>query len=41
LVDALSGQLGSDFRLVDFGCQHMIAQVQPAETAAVIREHLG
>lgn len=41
LIDALSGQLGSDFRLVDFACQHMVAQVQPAQTAAVIREHLG
>ncbi len=41
LIDALSEQLGADFRLVDFGCQHMVAQAQPAETAAVIREHLG
>lgn len=41
LVHALSAQLGADFRLLDFPCQHMVAQVQPAETAAVIREHLG
>ena len=41
LVDALSGQLGADFTLVDFACQHMVAQVKPAETAAVIRELLG
>lgn len=41
LIDALAAQLGSDFRLLDFACQHMVAQVQPAETAAVIREHLG
>ena len=41
LIDALSGQLGADFTLVDFACQHMVAQVQPAETAAVIRELLG
>ena len=41
LIDALSGQLGADFTLRDFACQHMAAQVKPAETAAVIREHLG
>ena len=41
LTDALSGRLGPDFTLVDFGCQHMVAQVKPAETAAVIRELLG
>ncbi len=41
LIDALSEHLGADFRLLDFACQHMVAQVQPAETAAVIREHLG
>jgi len=40
LVDALSGQLGADFTLLDFPCQHMVAQVMPAETAAVIRELL-
>jgi len=41
LVDALSGRLGPDFTLVDFDCRHMVAQVKPAETAAVIRELLG
>ena len=41
LIDALSRHLGSDFTLVDFPCQHMVAQVMPAETAAVIRELLG
>ncbi len=41
LIDALSGQLGEDFTLVDFACQHMVAQVKPAETAAAIRELLG
>jgi lipase len=41
LIDGLSGQLGADFRLVDFACQHMVAQAKPAETAAVIRELLG
>lgn len=41
LIDALSGHLGSDFTLVDLPSQHMVAQVQPAETAAVIRGVLG
>ena len=40
LVDALSGHLGPDFTLVDFPCQHMVAQAKPAETAAVIRDLL-
>lgn len=40
LIDALSGQLGADFRLLDFACQHMVAQAKPAGTAAVIREFL-
>jgi lipase len=41
LIDALSSQLGADFVLENFSCQHMVAQVQPAETAAVIRGMLG
>lgn len=41
LIDGLSGQLGADFTLVDFPCQHMVGQVKPAETAAVIRELLS
>lgn len=41
LVDALSGRLGADFTLLDFGCQHMVGQAKPAETAAVIRDMLG
>ena len=40
LVDALSTQLGGDFTLVDFGCQHMVPLAKPAETAAVIRDML-
>lgn len=40
LIDALSGHLGADFTLVDAGCQHMVAQVQTAQTAAVIRDLL-
>ena len=41
LIDALSSQLGADFVLEDFACHHMVAQVKPAETAAVIRGLLG
>lgn len=40
LVVALSAQLGSDFTLVDFGCQHMVPLAKPAETVAVIRDML-
>ena len=41
LIDGLSSRLGADFTLVDFACQHMVAQANPGETAAVIREHLA
>ncbi|MCI4676764.1 alpha/beta hydrolase [Candidatus Mycolicibacterium alkanivorans] len=41
LIDGLSGRLGEDFTLVDFACQHMVAQAKPAETSALIRDHLG
>ncbi len=41
LVRALSAELGSDFTLVDFDCDHMVAQARPAETAALIRERVG
>jgi lipase len=41
LVLALDAQLGSDFTLLDFDCDHMVAQAKPAETAAVIRRHAG
>lgn len=41
LLDGLSQRLGADFTLVDFDCHHMVAQAKPAETAEVIRRHLG
>jgi len=41
LIDGLSSRLGADFTLVDFDCQHMVAQAKPDETAVVIRDHLG
>jgi len=37
----LANRLGADFTLLDFDCQHMVAQAKPDETAAVIRDHLG
>ena len=40
LVAALDERLGSDFTLVEFDCDHMVAQARPAETAAVIRKQL-
>ena len=40
LISGLSDQLGADFTLVDFGCQHMVPLAKPAETAAVIRDML-
>ncbi|MFM9034356.1 MAG: alpha/beta fold hydrolase [Mycobacterium sp.] len=41
LIGALSAQLGADFTLEDFGCQHMVPLAKPAETAAVIRGMLA
>ncbi|GFG51639.1 alpha/beta hydrolase [Mycolicibacterium agri] len=40
LITALSEDLGPRFTLVDFDCDHMVAQALPAETAAVIKERL-
>jgi hypothetical protein len=37
LVAALDAQLGSHFTLVEFDCDHMVAQAKPAETAELIR----
>jgi lipase len=41
LVSRLSERLGSDFSLLDFDCDHMIAQAKPSETAAVIRARVA
>jgi lipase len=41
LVAALRAQLGSDFTLVDFDCDHMVPQAKPADTAALIRDRVG
>jgi lipase len=40
LIAALADELGPRFSLVDFDCDHMVAQARPAETATVIRERL-
>jgi lipase len=37
LVTQLRNRLGSDFTLLDFDCDHMVAQAKPVETAALIR----
>ncbi|MGV9797288.1 alpha/beta fold hydrolase [Mycobacterium sp. NPDC003449] len=41
LIDTLAGHLGADFTLLDWDCDHMVAQARPADTAALIRERLG
>jgi lipase len=40
LIAALEEKLGPRFALVDFDCDHMVAQAKPAETAAAIRDRL-
>ena len=41
LIETLSGQLGADFTLTEFGCRHMVPMADPAQTASVIRDLLG
>lgn len=41
LIAALGARLEDDFSLVDFDCDHMVAQARPEETAALIRERVG
>ena len=41
LIAALDERLGADFRLIDFECNHMVAEAKPAEVAALIRERLS
>ena len=41
LVTTLRDELGGDFTQVDFDCDHMVPLAKPAETAALIRGHLG
>ena len=41
LISALNAHLGPDFTLLDWDCDHMVAQAKPAETAKLILEQLG
>jgi lipase len=41
LVVALEKRLGADFQLIDFDCDHMVAEAKPAEVAALIRERMS
>jgi lipase len=40
LIDGLRDRAGDRFRLVDLDCDHMVPHAKPAETAAIIRDHL-
>ena len=40
LISTLRDRLGTHFTLVDWDCDHMVAQARPADTAAVIRKQL-
>jgi len=40
LVKPLQQRLGSDFELLDFDCQHMVAETRPADVAALIHKLL-
>jgi lipase len=41
LIAALDEQLGADFQLIDFDCDHMVAETKPADVAALIRERMS
>ena len=41
LADGLAQRLGDAFTLLDFDCDHMVAQALPVQTANVIRRHLA
>ena len=38
LIAGLAERLGSDFRLLDFECNHMVPYAKPTEVAALVRE---
>jgi lipase len=40
LIACLRDRLGADFQLLDFDCDHMVAESKPAEVAALIRERM-
>lgn len=41
LIAALEERLGADFQLIDFDCDHMVAEAKPAEVAALVRERMS
>ncbi|MCV7280049.1 alpha/beta fold hydrolase [Mycolicibacterium flavescens] len=41
LIATLAQRLGPNLQLLEWDCDHMVAQALPAQTAAVIRGHLG
>lgn len=41
LVAGLTSRLGADFTLLDWDCNHMVAQALPGQTAGLIRERLA
>jgi lipase len=41
LIAALQERLGADFQLIDFDCDHMVAEAKPADVAALIRERMS
>ena len=41
LIAALHERLGADFQLIDFDCDHMVAEAKPADVAALIRERMS
>jgi lipase len=40
LISSLDAQLGSNFTVEEWDCDHMVPQARPADTAAVIRKQL-
>jgi lipase len=40
LIASLRDRLGGEFQLIDFDCDHMIAETKPAEVATLIRERI-
>ena len=40
LIAGLQDRLGDEFELINFDCDHMIAEAKPAEVAALIRERM-
>ncbi|SEH90229.1 lipase [Mycolicibacterium rutilum] len=41
LLASLGQRLGPNLQVLEWDCDHMVSQALPAQTAALIREHLG